>query len=303
VSGLVRPPRLAKGDVVALVAPAGPVPGDLLDAALPVLRSWGLTVRLGPCTRGRHPAVPYLSGTDADRAAEFSDAWLDPSVTAVIAARGGYGCLRMLDLVDWPALAAAGPKVFAGSSDVTALHEAVGTHLGWTTLFSPMPATRNFEGPAREHLRRTLFEPASALTVAGGAVLAPGKARGPLVGGNLSLLAASLGTVQSRPARGAIAVLEDVTEGVYRLDRLVTQLLRAGWFDGVAGIAFGSWTGCGHPDAVRDLMAERLGPLEVPMLWELGFGHRPGAPTLPLGVEAELDTDAGALTLLDPALS
>jgi muramoyltetrapeptide carboxypeptidase len=97
-------------------------------------------------------------------------------------------------------------------------------------------------------------------------------------------------------------VLEDVGEAVYRLDRMLTQLLRTGWFDGVAGIALGSWAKCGDPARIRSLMVERLGPLGVPILWELGFGHIPSAPTVPLGVEAELDAGAGTLTLLEPAL-
>ncbi|WP_020673370.1 S66 peptidase family protein [Amycolatopsis nigrescens] len=301
----MRPPRLRRGDTVAVVAPAGPVPIGLLDAAVPVLESWGLRVREAAGVRSGQSAVDYLAAPDAQRAEEFSAAWLDPEVSAVLAARGGYGCMRMLDLVDWPALRAAGPKLLAGSSDVTALHEAVGVHLDLATLFSPMPASVHFDAEATAGLHRMLFEPEKALVLRkpGGSALVPGTARGPLVGGNLSLLAASTGAVEHRPAKGAIAVLEDVTESVYRLDRMLTQLLRTGWFDGVAGIALGSWTRCGPLDQVRALMLDRLGPLGVPIGWELGFGHLPGSLTIPLGVPAELDADAATLTLLEPALS
>jgi muramoyltetrapeptide carboxypeptidase len=298
----VRPGRLVPGDTLALVAPAGPVPRELLDAAIPVLESWGLRVRVGACVRSRHETVRYLSATDGQRAAEFTEAWLDPVVKCVFAARGGYGTMRMLDLVDWPSLRAAGPKVLAGSSDITALHEAVSVHLGLVTLFSPMPASVNFDGFAAEHLRQTLFEPEKVLSLSGSDVLVPGRARGTLVGGNLSLVSAGIGTPGHRQAAGGIVVLEDVTEDVYRIDRMLTQLLRSGWFSGVAGIVLGSWSRCGDPAELRALLLERLGTLGVPILGEVGFGHVPSAPTVPLGVEAELDTDLGTLTLLEPAL-
>ncbi|MDT8912803.1 LD-carboxypeptidase [Amycolatopsis sp. PS_44_ISF1] len=299
----MRPARLRAGDTIALVAPSGPVPPDLLEAALPVLRGWGLKVRVGPAVYSAAPG--YLSAPDADRAAEFTEAWLDPEVKCVLAARGGYGAQRMLDLVDWPALRAAGPKVLAGSSDVTALHRAVHVHLGLDTVFSPMPASVLFDAPAAEHLRRTLFEPEHhrVLRAAEPDVLVPGRASGVLVGGNLSLLAAGVGTAEQGSARDGIVLLEDVTESVYRLDRMLTQLLRAGWFDGVRGVVAGSWAACGDPAEIRSLLLERLAPLAVPMLGGFGFGHVASAPTLPLGARASLDVELGTLALDSPALA
>ncbi|WP_410643693.1 LD-carboxypeptidase [Amycolatopsis sp. lyj-346] len=299
----MRPPRLRAGDTLALVAPAGPVPADLLEKALPVLRSWGVEVRVGPCVRAEPGVPPYLSGADAVRAAEFTEAWLDPQVRCVLAARGGYGVQRMLDLVDWAALRAAGPKVLAGSSDITALHRAVDVHLGLSTLFSPMPASVLFDDFAHEHLRRSLFEPDLNRVVRGGAALVPGRASGVLTGGNLSMLAAGIGTPEHGSARDAIVLLEDVTESVYRLDRLLTQLLRSGWFDGVRGIVLGSWAACGAPADVRALMVDRLVPLGVPLVEEFGFGHVASSPTLPLGVPVTLDADLGTLTFDAPALT
>ncbi|WP_216204455.1 S66 peptidase family protein [Amycolatopsis aidingensis] len=304
MTGGTRPRRLEAGDTVALVAPAGPVPKRLLDHAVAVLESWRLSVKLYDSVQASDTTFGYLAGTDAVRAADFQRAWLDPEVTAVLAARGGYGCSRILDLIDWPRLRTAGPKLLAGSSDVTALHEAVRTHLGLVTLFSPMPATTHFDLAAGEHLWRTLFCPDSTLVLSGprAEALVPGSAGGVTVGGNLSLLTASLGAPEHLPARGGIAILEDVTEELYRLDRMLTQLLRTGWFDEVAGIALGSWTDCGPQAEVRALMLDRLAPLGVPILWELGFGHHAGALTVPLGLPARLDADAGTLTLDGPAL-
>lgn len=306
--GRTRPRRLRAGDRVAVVAPAGPVPGELRDDGLAVLRSWGLEVVPGEHLDGRHPEFGYLAARDADRAADFQRAWCDPDVAAVFCARGGYGCLRMMDLLDWDKLAEAGPKLLVGSSDVTALHEAVGARLGLATVFSPMVATTNFVGdPAsQEHLRQTLFTPerARVLTRPGAGCLVPGRAQGSTVGGNASLVVSTLGAPDAAPPPpGSIALLEDVTEDVYRLDRILTQLLRGGWFDGVAGIALGSWTECGEPAEVRALMLDRLGGLGVPIAWELGFGHRADQLTVPLGVWAELDADAGTLTVPTPALA
>ncbi|AUI58848.1 LD-carboxypeptidase [Amycolatopsis sp. BJA-103] len=294
----MKPPKTRPGDTIALVAPAGPVPPELVEKTLPVLHGWGVEVRVGECVR----AAPtgYLSAPDEARAAEFTEAWLDPGVTCVLAARGGYGSQRMLDLVDWAALRAAGPKMFAGSSDVTALHRAVNVHLGLETLFSPLPATTLFDDVAAEHLRLSLFEPDEVRTITSptGSPLVPGAATGTLIGGNLALLASGLGAPEQGSARDAIVLLEDVTESAYRIDRMLTQLLRSGWFDGVQGIVLGSWAACGDPGAIRDLMLDRLGPLDVPTVWDFGFGHVPASPTIPLGTRATLDADAGTLVVL-----
>ncbi|KAA0930247.1 S66 peptidase family protein [Streptomyces apricus] len=305
---LTRPRRLVAGSRVAVVAPSGPVPEERLQAGLDILRGWDLDPVVAPHVLDRHERFGYLAGADADRAADLQAAWCDPSVDAVFCARGGYGVQRMVDLLDWDALRAAGPKVFLGFSDITALHEAFATRLGLVTLHGPMAAGIDFVKNARaqDHLRATLFEPESVRTItsAAGRALVPGRATGVLFGGCLSLLTAELGTPHARPAAvGGLLCLEDVGEEPYRLDRHLTQLLRAGRFDGVAGILLGSWEGCGPYGQVRDLLLDRLGGLGVPVAEEFGFGHAEGAPTIPFGVAAELDSEAGTLTLHGPALA
>ncbi|MEU6243854.1 LD-carboxypeptidase [Streptomyces sp. NPDC047024] len=303
---LVRPARLAPGARVAVVAPSGPVPGERLRAGLDVLRDWGLEPVVAPHVLDRHGEFAYLAGTDADRAADFQRAWCDPSVDAVLCARGGYGVQRMVDLLDWEAMRAAGPKVFVGFSDITVLHEAIATRLGLVTLHGPMAAGIDFIGSerAREQLRLTLLAPEKVQVIAsGGGALVPGRARGVTLGGCLSLLAAELGTPHARPsARGGLLCLEDVGEETYRLDRYLTQLLRSGWLEGVRGVLLGSWEKCDPYDRVRPLLADRLGPLGVPVAEEFGFGHCADALTVPFGVAAELDADQGTLTLEEPAL-
>jgi muramoyltetrapeptide carboxypeptidase len=291
---------------VAVVAPSGPVPEERLQAGLDVLRGWDLDPVLAPHVLDRHPDFDYLAGTDADRAADLQAAWCDPAVDAVLCARGGYGVQRVTDLLDWAAMGAAGPKVLVGFSDITALHEAFATRLGLVTLHGPMAAGIDFlkNARAQEHLRATLFAPESVRVIAsGGTPLVPGRARGVTLGGCLSLLAAELGTPHARPsARGGLLCLEDVGEETYRLDRCLTQLLRAGWLDGVGGVLLGSWDRCDPAERLRPLLADRLGGLGVPVVEDFGFGHCEGALTVPFGVAARLDADAGTLTLDRPAL-
>ena len=277
----------------------------LLDRGLESLDALGLRVRVAPHVLDRDG---FLAGADADRARDLQDAWCDPGVDAVVCARGGYGAQRVLPLLDWAALAAARPKVLLGSSDITALHDAFAVRLGVATLFGPMPAGVPLGGERRDAstydaLAATLFEPerVQALAPAGLRRLVGGRARGPVVGGTLTLLAASCGTAYTRPAAGSIVVLEDVGEPPYRLDRCLTQLLLSGWFDGVRGIVLGSWEGCG-PEG-ESTVARRLSGLGVPMVAGLGFGHGPSQLTVPLGVEATLDADAGRLVYAEPALA
>lgn len=305
---LTRPARLAPGARVAVVAPSGPVAEERLAAGLDMLRGWDLDPVVAPHVLDRHPDVPYLAGTDADRAADLQAAWCDPDVAAVLCARGGYGAQRIVDLLDWDALRAAGPKVFLGFSDITALHEAFANRAGLVTLHGPMVAAVDFikNARAQEHLRATLFEPETVRVIASGgaAPLVPGRAAGVLLGGCLTMLATELGTAHARrSARGGLLCLEDVGEETYRLDRVLTQLLRAGWLDGVAGILLGSWARCAPYEQVRALLTDRLGGLGVPIVEEFGFGHGEGALTIPFGVRAGLDADAGTLTLDEPALA
>lgn len=303
---LTRPPRLVPGDRVGIVAPSGAVPKQRLDAGLDILRSWDLEPVVAPHVLDDHPSG-YLAGGDRDRAVDLQAAWCDPTLAAVMCARGGYGVQRMVDLLDWTEMARATPKAFIGYSDITALHEAFAVRLGVATLHGPMTATETFlvDRATQEHLRRTLFAPQDTVHITSptARTLVPGRARGVTLGGCVSLLAADLGTPYARPgAAGGILLLEDVGEEPYRLDRILTQLLRASWLDGVAGLVLGSWRDCGPYEEVRALMLDRFGPLGIPVVEEFGFGHCSSTLTMPLGVPAVLDADAGTLTLEVPAL-
>lgn len=305
VRELTRPRRLVPGDRVVVVSPSGPSPKDRLATGAAMLRDWGLEVDVASSAGSRSERFAYLAGDDEARARDLQDAWCDPSVAAVVCARGGYGVQRILEHLDWDTMAAAGPKVLAGYSDITALHSAIATRLGVVSLHAPMTSTEVFvnDEASAEHLRRTLFEPEATMTLTSDTAraLVPGTARGVTVGGCLSLLASEIGTPTGHPsAAGGILLLEDVGEDAYRIDGYLTHVLRTGWLEGVAAVAAGSWQGC---EPVEDLVRDRLGNLGVPILWDLGFGHCPSTLTVPLGVTATLDADAGTLVLDAPALT
>ncbi|MDB1089270.1 LD-carboxypeptidase [Streptomyces sp. ACA25] len=307
VRPLTRPRRLRPGDRAVIVSPSGPVERVHLEAGAAILREWGLDVEYAPHVLAVHPTLDYLAGEDAVRARDLQDAWCDPSVAAVICSRGGYGAQRMTGLLDWEAMRAAGPKVFVGYSDITVLHEAFATRLGLATVHGPMPATPVFvkETAALTRLRRMLLEPetVTTLTSPGARTLVPGRATGVTLGGCVSLLAGDLGSPVARPsAAGGILLIEDVGEEAYRLDRSLSQLLNAGWLDGVAGVALGSWKDSEPYEVVRAVALDRLGPLGVPVVEELGFGHGPDPLTMPLGIRATLDADAATLICEEPAL-
>lgn len=260
-----------------------------------MLASWGYDVRIGRHVLGRHDHLPYLSAPDQTRADDLVAAWCDPTIDAVWAARGGYGAQRMVDLVDVHRLRAAGPKPFVGFSDVTTLHGRIGWELDQVTVHGPVVGSLvQLDDPETAgSLRRLLEEPPlSGVVLVTGRTAVPGDAAGRLWGGNLSLLAADVGTVPA-PTDPVIMVVEEVGESGYRIDRLLTQLLRAGWLDTVAGVALGD---LGQPaDLLEQIALERLRRLRIPVLAGVPVGHGDRNLALPLGAQVRLEE--GQLTL------
>ena len=308
---LTRPRALKEGDRVAVLCVSSPVEPDALAAGLDALRFAGLDPVTYPSAHDPGTMRRYLAGDDAMRAGDLRSALTDPGIAGILFARGGSGAQRTLEAMDWDGLAGLPPgilppKVLAGYSDVTAVLEAVAIRLGWASVFGPMVAIR--EGASHYSfgsLLRTLMRPerATVIEYPRAVTVVPGVARGVTTGGTLCLLASSLATSTSRPARGGILLLEDVNEEDYRVDRMLTQLRRSGYLDGVAGIVAGTFTGCGPPEAIQDILAERLGSLGVPMIAWANVGHGGLFQAFPYGIAAELDADAATLRLLDPPLS
>ncbi|WP_377273542.1 LD-carboxypeptidase [Peterkaempfera sp. SMS 1(5)a] len=300
----VRPPALRRGDRVAVTAASGPPNQDNLERGLEALRGLGLVPDVLASARA---GGDYLAGDDAQRARDLTTALTDPAYSAVFLACGGYGAQRTLELVDWDAVGSPRPRTVLGFSDVTALCEALAVKLGWSSLFAPMPAISGFEPgrPGFDRLARLLLHPkeVTELVFPDAKALVPGTAEGFTLGGTATLLACSVGTPTSLPARGGILLLEDVDEKLFRLDRFLTQLRRSGYLDGVAGIVCGTFTDCGEREQVEELLRERLGGLGVPVLAGADIGHGVEMQTFPIGVRARLDADAGVLHFLEPVLS
>lgn len=303
--GTRRWPRpLRSGDQVAVVASSGPYDADRVSRGAAVLQSWGLVVRQLPPARPTD-SLPYLAGPDKARADQLSDAWSDPEVAAVWAARGGYGSQRMVDLVDYAALRLAGRKHLVGFSDITGLLTRIGRELDQVTLHGPVlgSVSQLGDGPSVEQLRRLLMSaPVAGAPLASGATVVPGDAVGRLVGGNLSLVAADVG-VEPPPSVPSIAVFEDTGEEAYRVDRMLTQLIRSGWFASVVGVVVGDFTECGDPELVQRVIVDRLGQLGVPVLSGLPVGHADRNLALPLGAPVRLAATEshGALRLAPEA--
>jgi muramoyltetrapeptide carboxypeptidase len=302
---IARPPALRPGDRVAVLSVSSPAPPAELAVGLDVLRFAGLEPVLYPSARDQGSVRRYLAGDDRMRTADLRAALTDPAIAGIVFATGGSGAQRTLEAMDWDGIAGLPPKVLAGYSDVTAVLEAVASKLGWASVLSPMVVS---SGPASHYsfgsMLRTLMHPerATEIRYPMATRLAGGTARGVTLGGNLTLLTSSLGTDTSWPAHGGILLVEDENEPDYRLDRMLTQLRRSGYLDGVAGIVAGTFVGCGAPDAVEAILAERLGGLGVPMIAWANVGHGGYFQAFPIGIRAELDADTATLRLLDPPL-
>jgi muramoyltetrapeptide carboxypeptidase len=282
-----------------VIAPSGPFDVEGLERGVAWLRERYVVSHRGDITE----RSTFLAGSDDRRATELLEALADPTVDAIVAARGGHGATRILARVAPSAIAAAG-KLLVGFSDVTALH-AAWSRAGLRSIHGPMVATL---GRADATLRRRWIEaveghPPAQLT--GLRALAPGRATGPLIGGNLSVLAALVGTPYLPPLAGAILFLEDVHEAPYRVDRMLTTLRNAGVLDGVAGIALGAFTDApAEAGAIESVLAERLGDLGVPVLAGIPSGHVEDNLELPLGAPVRLDAgQAPAVTFLEAAVA
>ena len=300
---------LRAGDVVALVAPAGPLASaEDLARAEQVVRSLQLVPRVMP---GAALKLGYLAGTDEQRAADFNEAVRDPEVRGIFALRGGYGTMRILDRIDYGAIR-RDPKVILGYSDLTALLNAIMQRTGVVTFHGPVAALSEFTENEVAWLRAAVMnaQPLGALHVPNAGIINAGVAQGRLAGGNLSLVTALLGTPHEVDLADTILVIEEVDEAPYRIDRMLTQLRLNGAFTRVSGIVAGGFTNCDVPDDHRyaglrlaDVLTDRLADLDVPVLLDLPIGHIEEQWTLPLGAMASLDAGARTLTIAEPAVA
>lgn len=303
-----RPRALTPGDRIAIVAPASPFPEEDFHRGVDELRQLGFDVVWGDEVFAR---TGYVAGTAQARAEAFLRAWRDPSVAALIAARGGYGSVQILPFLPLDELRRA-PKLVSGCSDLTSVLTVLTGACGMVAIHGPMAAgqmSRGTLGYDRASWQAATGRPEPAGILADGLpVLVRGEASGPLLGGNLTQLAASLGTPFAfDPPDGYVLFLEDVGERPYRIDRLLTQLRLAGVLARARALVFGEMLHCEEPgggvsslDAIRAVVGEFPGPV----IAGLPAGHTAGpALTIPLGVTARvLSGAAGALVIESPAV-
>lgn len=318
LGAVAKPPRLRRGDVVGLIAPAG-FSDDLeeLEQIKSTIAGMGLVPKAGAHVLTRYG---YLAGSDAQRAADLNAMYADKDVRAVFAVHGGWGSARMLPHLHWKTIR-ANPKLLIGFSDITALHLAFAAHAGFPTIHAPNAAngwleqtwnsfwTLAFQGGTPTLLNPDPGPDPFLQERARTATIRPGKASGRLLGGNLSVLAALVGTPYLPDFSGAILFLEDTGEAEYRIDRMLTQLGQAGILRRVAGVVFGQCTGCEIDVAgysgftLPQVLAQHLVPLGVPAFSGALIGHIANQFALPVGVRAEIDASAGSIRILEPAVA
>ncbi len=318
-AGVRRPARLRPGDTIGLIEPAS-ASNEAFDLTLveEAVVALGLKPKRAAHLLGRYG---YLSGTDQERATDVNAMFADANVRAILAVRGGWGCARLLPLLDWN-LIRANPKLVIGYSDITALHLAIATRAGFVTLHAPNGASAwgkrsvasfrevAFDGATPTYANPVADEDRLAQRKWRTQTLRGGKATGRLLGGNLTVLTALVGTPYLPKFDGAILFLEDIDEAEYRIDRMLTQLGQAGVLGKLAGVVFGQCNNCKNPSpsgyggfTLSAILEHHLAPLGVPAFHGAFFGHMEDQFTLPIGVRAELDADAHTLRLLEPAVT
>jgi len=298
----VLPPPLSPGARIGVVAPAGPIRGSLLRQGLAYLSRRGYQVVEGEHLRSRHG---YLAGTDAQRSMDLNWAMADPSLDAVIFARGGYGCTRILERLDFSPLKKR-PKLFLGYSDLTAFYAALLMHTGIPGLYGPM--VLNFNRPGKEFRESSLWKVLerrpgwNRFPFPSRGVLRPGQAAGRLIGGCLSLLVSLVGTRYDLDTRGCILFWEEVDEEPYRIDRMLRHLRMAGKFQKLNGMVVGRLHRCETKESaatlgLREILRDHLSGTDFPVIRDFPAGHAGGKVTLPLGLPARLDTRSRTLII------
>lgn len=313
----IKPARLNPGDTLAIVAPASAPPdAAAIDKCVEAVRELGFKPKLSRNARKRWG---FLAGTDEQRADDLMRAFTDPKVRGILCIRGGYGTSRLLRMLDYD-LIRKNPKVLVGYSDLTSLHCALLKKSGLVTFHGPMLNSEfiheDLPGFTRKSFLETICgsEPTGSIRLGySGKVrtLRGGKTQGALLGGNITLLCATLGTPYLPSFKNKLLFFEDLDEVPYRFDRMLTQLLNAGLLQQVSGIAVGINKDCVDPKAAKakefrqtleHVFRERLLPLGVPVVMDLPFGHVKHNATIPIGVKATLNADAGDLIIEEAAV-
>ena len=315
---LLKPERLSFGDTIGIIAPASAPPDpQAIDRAVTALEKFGFKPKLAKNVRAR---LGFIAGTDRERAGDVMQMFTDKKVKAIICIRGGYGASRILDRLDYQVIRRT-PKILSGYSDITSLHFALAQKVNLVSIHAPMLNGELVDSKLPEFARRSFFRTVMEAKPSGSicdgydkktvSILRGGSVEGRLVGGNLSLICAAIGTPFVPSFKGKILFFEDISEKPYKLDRMLTQLLNAGILAQVAGVAVGVNKDCEsdakpggeYRQSGADVVKERLSSLRVPVVTGLPFGHVDLNATIPVGVMARLDGKRGDLVITESAVS
>jgi muramoyltetrapeptide carboxypeptidase len=293
----IKPPPLNPGDTIGIIAPAGPVDREEIQPAIDLLKERGYHTLL---SLNLFKKKGYLAGHDEARLDDFHAMFSDSSVKAILCARGGFGTIRLLDRIDYD-LVSRNPKIVAGYSDITALLFALFKETGLITFHGPV--LRNLAHDPQDNLGSLLLTTLSgdphAIDLSGGTALKRGRAKGRVIGGNLSLICSLIGTPYMPDLTDAILFIEDINEPIYRIDRMLTHLRLAGIIHSLAGLIAGDFTGCGEPEEINRLLSEITHGVNIPVVEGLPVGHGTQNKTIPMGISAELDTRQMSLSFLE----
>lgn len=305
--------KLKFGDTLGFIAPSGAVRTEgAIERAVEETKRMGFKVKLGESAGQKYG---YLSGSDEVRARDINTMFADDEVDAIVCLRGGYGAMRILDKLDYD-LIAKHPKIFMGFSDITALHIALLNRCNLATFHGPMAAANWAGKPLDDFSRESMYRALMNAEPVGELVnppeypketVNPGQAEGLLVGGNLMLIASSLGTPWEIDTKDRIIFIEEVGERTYCVDRMLTQLRLAGKFDDCAGVVFGDFADCPieYPEfglSLEEIIRDVVAPCGKPIFTGLRCGHCTPKLTLPFGVKCRMDADACTLTVLESAV-
>ncbi|MDA3898664.1 MAG: LD-carboxypeptidase [Desulfobacteraceae bacterium] len=290
----LKPSRLVSGDTLGIIAPSSPFDKQKFRDGLVVIEEMGFSVFF---PENIFEQKGYLAGSDAHRADIINSMFADPEIKGIICARGGYGALRILPLMDFNIIA-SNPKILIGCSDITVLLNTLYSKCKLVSLHGPMvQSLANASDQTKQSLQDMLLkdEPLS-LRCKKSVVIHPGQASGIMAGGNLTTLCHLMGTPFEPDFSGQILLLEDIGEAPYRIDRMLMQMKLAGCFDRICGIIIGTFKGCGEPDLIYQIFADIFSKDNFPILAGFDVGHDEPNLTIPFGINASLDTAGGMLT-------
>lgn len=279
-------------DVIGVAAPSSIFDAKAFHKGVQCLESMGFKVHIPSGITGRYR---YLAGTDRQRADVLNALFSDPGIKGIIAARGGFGAMRVLPLLDWEAIA-KNPKLFIGFSDPTALISALVCNTGICAMHGPnIVSLAQADQKTLDSFFKTVTGSFTRIDLPSDQVLAPGRATGRLVGGNLATLVHMIGTAYQPDFTGAILFIEDVGEPAYKIDRMLTQMKMAGVLEGVKGVLVGSFENCDNEAYISQIIKEVFFNANIPICMGIDVGHGVQNLSLPMGIDTILDADQACL--------